>query len=350
MKLINQSVEFHGQTPTNPKEIVKQLELVGRICYKSEDKITNESAPKFCQFGWDKGHFSIFDHSNIVINVPEQDATRFFKFLMPLHRRAAYHNFEEDSATNTWYINGNIRAWHETLTICFEHIGNHEVFNNIAKLLNQYLSQFFKFEVSLDNESQKVFNFKKYSVVTNMESIPLNLRQYTFKWITSRDVTHELVRHRPCAFLQESQRYVTYESGLTCILPTHFEGLIEGSYNKDSNDCNLLYFNNQATLWPEKKEETIWLDSLIEDEKNYKTIVKSSHNPEGWIPQYAREILPNAAKTEIIITADLPEWKHIFKMRASGAALPKIRRQAFKTATILNNEIPNYFDMSKYVE
>jgi thymidylate synthase (FAD) len=108
-----------------------------------------------------------------------------------------------------------------------------------------------------------------------------------------RGVSHELVRHRLASYSQESTRYVGYDE-ITVIKPTFFK---EGS-----------------------KEYHLWETAMAASEKLYAALRRS-----GATPQEARSVLPNSLKTEIMVTANLREWKHIFSLRCSRAAHPQIR-------------------------
>ena len=118
------------------------------------------------------------------------------------------------------------------------------------------------------------------------------------KFITNRGVTHELVRHRLCSFSQESTRYVCYDGQMEFIRPVWW---IENSADE---------FNAQDD----------WQKAMEEAEHFYNLLLHK-----GWRPEQAREVLPNSLKTEIVTTANLREWRHIFKLRTSKAAHPQIR-------------------------
>lgn len=125
------------------------------------------------------------------------------------------------------------------------------------------------------------------------------------RFITNRGVTHELVRHRLCAFSQESTRYVNYGGDdIEFIRPVWME----------ASDQEQAAWQDYGT------PEFIWFLSMGESETRYKTLLES-----GWRPEQAREVLPNSLKTEIVVTANLREWRHILKLRTSNAAHPQIR-------------------------
>ena len=133
--------------------------------------------------------------------------------------------------------------------------------------------------------------------------------------VCNRGVTHELVRHRIASYSQESTRYCDYSGGhVTYIIPNHLLNDIDEGEFDESNNINLL----QTFVKPDASKEKMfgigtWLQDKYENEKTYKELRAA-----GWAPQEARDSLPIALKTEIVITANLREWRHIFNLRAVG--------------------------------
>ena len=132
------------------------------------------------------------------------------------------------------------------------------------------------------------------------------------KFITNRGVTHELVRHRLCALSQESTRYINY----------------------GGEDIQFI-----KPVWWEYTSNDEFLLALSNSEKHYKILLSL-----GWRPEQAREVLPNALKPEIVTTANLREWRHIFKLRTSKAAHPQIRELMKNCLDMFKQEIPILFD------
>ena len=148
------------------------------------------------------------------------------------------------------------------------------------------------------------------------------------KFITNRGVTHELVRHRLCSFSQESTRYVNYSSNDIQFIKPVWTDITLGVYNYDS------YI---PTNW--NKVNTIFILSCLDSESSYKKLLNK-----GWRPEQAREVLPNSLKTEIIVTTNLREWKHIFKLRTSKSAHPQIRELMKECLNMFKKEVPILFD------
>jgi len=134
------------------------------------------------------------------------------------------------------------------------------------------------------------------------------------KFITNRGVTHELVRHRLCSFAQESTRYVRYDGTMEFIIPVWYD------------DCNL-------------RDLISFEKSIKSSEQTY--IYLLNH---GWKPEQAREVLPNALKTEIVVKANIREWRHIFSLRCSKKAHPQIRALMLPLLKELKAKLPEVFD------
>ena len=145
-----------------------------------------------------------------------------------------------------------------------------------------------------------------------------NMLSATVKFICDRGVSHELVRHRIPAFAQESTRYCNYskdkfQNQLAFIIPPWFNWMKEGEYSWGNHTPKGLSAAKHLDAW-------FWFKLLDEIERAYNYLIS-----EGQKPEQARSILPNALKTEIVVSADLQEWKHIFKLRTAPTAHPQMR-------------------------
>lgn len=130
----------------------------------------------------------------------------------------------------------------------------------------------------------------------------------TVRFITDRGVTHELVRHRiGTAFAQESTRYVRYGGNMEFIRPVFSWAQIGYIFDHEKK------FNDTVTKWQ------VWLQAMKEAEENYAVMLEL-----GCAPQEARSVLPNSLKTEIVVSANIREWRHIFKLRTAKSAHPQI--------------------------
>ena len=189
----------------NGEDILKRIEKIGRVCYKSEDKITDDSARKFVANILKSGHESVIEHEKVSVRI-----------------------------------------------------------------------------------------------------------------VCDRGVTHEIVRHRIASYSQESTRYCNY--------------------------CNEK-FGKELTLikplfWKEDSMEyNMWLDTMQTIENTYNKLIEV-----GAEPQQARSILPNSLKTEIVVTMNLREWRHFFRLRTSKRAHPQMREVACAILADFRVKIPVIFD------
>ena len=141
---------------------------------------------------------------------------------------------------------------------------------------------------------------------------------FTVKFICDRGVSHEIVRHRMASYCQESTRYC--------------------NYSKDG-------FGNEITvikpcyLDPLTLNYSVWKAACETAESNYFTLLHR-----GCTPQEARAVLPNSLKTEVVMTANIREWRHFLKLRTSRAAHPQIREVANMLLKELQAKVPVLFD------
>lgn len=148
----------------------------------------------------------------------------------------------------------------------------------------------------------------------------------TVKFTCSRAIAQEITRHRMASYAMESQRYCAYNKDrfnheITYIIPSHT--------NYDEGEYSLKY---EAANGP-------FINSLLYSEKAYFDLIE-----DGWKAQEARDVLPNATKTEINMKANLREWRHFFKLRCHSTAHPDIRVLALDLLKQMHEQIPIIFD------
>lgn len=150
------------------------------------------------------------------------------------------------------------------------------------------------------------------------------------RFITDRSVTHELVRHRLAAYSQASQRYIRYSGDMEFILPVWMRPVLVREWGY----CDIDRYPMLRPL-----EERTWIEALLNAECAYLQLLR-----EGWRPEQARSVLPNSAKTEIVMTANLREWRHILKLRTSKKAHPQIRELMLCLLEELKQKVPVIFE------
>lgn len=203
MKIIKPDVELI--TPIDGNVILKRIEECGRVCYKSEDKITNDSAVKFVQNIIKRGHEAVLEHCS-----------------------------------------------------------------------------------------------------------------FTLKFICDRGVSHEIVRHRIAAYCQESTRYCNYS---------------KDGFGNEITVIEPCFLNKADPAYGH------WYNACQKAEEEYFNMLNA-----GCSPQEARSVLPNSLKTEVVMTADLREWRHFFKLRCSPAAHPQMREVATIALNKVKERTPVIFD------
>lgn len=297
MRIINPSVSVITE-----KDPFKKIERVGRTCYKSEDKIAEGSAKKFYRGLTNRKHTAMVEHATFIFNLD-----RFQYDVLKVLNHYKYLNFTEDNGR--YLVSGNLRAINESeaTSLCK---ALYELDHDL--IYNEGMRTFLEtYEIQ---GKVRVVDFSEIKNPTENEF--MNHFYMTFDFITDRGVTHEMVRHRPASFAQESTRYCNYVKEqfggeLTIIKPTHWDSLpdhIKHSYIKTWESAECEY------------------DYLIRH---------------GETPQQARAVLPNALKTEIIMTANAKEWEHFFDLRArsvTGAPHPDIKTVADMALTMYEVE------------
>lgn len=291
MRVIDPFFEIQEELDSAP--MAERLEACGRICYKSEDKITPESAVPFVQKIAAHGHNSVLEMAVATFRVNcHPDHVLEFYACHPKY-------FITDRIDTGIMLTGSIRAFREIYT----KYSDNQVINDLMIELHGRYPYLFEgiFDPDKAMETDKFIGIEKLSL-EEVEDLPSELlarhRYVGVKFVVNRAVTHELVRHRPCSFLQESQRYCRYSqeqfgNEVTFIKPVFFED--------DSSEYE---------LWKQAMEDT---------EKLYMKLLETS------TAQAARTVLPNSCKTEIITYCNLEEWRHIFMLRTSPAAEPSMR-------------------------
>lgn len=160
------------------------------------------------------------------------------------------------------------------------------------------------------------------------------------RFICDRGVTQELVRHRLFSFAQESTRYVTYGKDgepMLFIVPCWIQDkdreiLMEHEWNWDMWDNGRVPESLSTT-------SSTFVGQLVSAELTYSLLLGG-----GWKPQQAREVLPNAVKTEIVVTGNVREWRNCFKLRTASDAHPQMREIMIPLLLKLNEEIPELWE------
>lgn len=187
----------------------------------------------------------------------------------------------------------------------------------ILKKIEKVARTCYKSEGKINSDSAKKM---VASLIRSGHEAMLEHFSFSVKFIVDRGVSHELVRHRLASFAQESTRYCNYSQDkfgneLTFIRPLFFEG----------NDSMVM-----------------WEHMMGNVEAEYMDAIKA-----GVAPQEIRSILPNSIKTEVVMTANLREWRHFFKLRAAGTTgkpHPQMLEVTIPLLKQIKESIPVVFD------
>ena len=293
MKLIKPSFEIREQ-PSGLEGVYKQIERVGRVCYKSEDKITEDSAKPFVDRMIASGHGAMLEHGTVYLKCETEVINRY------IH--------PED--------------------------GEEEDFNKLEKY------EYNSYSVTNDDGIYLYVTTNLRVLVENdwlddlqyiCEPTEYHEEKITVKFVCDRGVSHEFVRHRVFSFAQESTRYCNYSKGkfgyqLTCIIPSWL-GLEEGSYSLE--DVEEKYDKCLIIDRCKNAEEASFVRALCHAEREYFDLLELN-----WKAQQARDVLPNSLKTELVMTGTIKQWEGFFKLRDAGSAHP----QAYELAHPLHEE------------
>lgn len=282
MKLIKPSFEILDQQ-CGLEGIYKQIEISGRTCYKSEDKITEDSAKEFVDRMIKSGHGAMLEHGTVYLNIHWENET-------------------------------------------------HEVFDNMFKFYNE--NPYSKIVRKITNEEDlcpDLFISTNYRVLVEhnrfndlkylCEPTEYHEKRITVKFITDQGILREFTRHRVFSFAVESTRYCNYSKNrfsheITFIQPNWISDKDIENYHMDFG-----YFTDQDTNHITAVNR--FISALKNAEYFYMELIKL-----GWKPQQARNILPLATKCDMVMTGFVSDWEHFFGLRDAASAHPQAQELA----------------------
>ena len=266
------------------------IERIGRTCYKSLSDFTHETGVKFFNTLVKSKHYSVLEHAtflflldpkNVLGQLGNLEFIRSKKYLEWTRVSAPYNPY------GRVILSGNLRAIKES-----------GLYILMTPLLKKYpeLSTYFGYSIGSQDYSTEPFRLITREEFLALKPNQFELQQHLYTsiaFVTDRGVSHELVRHRPASFAQESTRYC--------------------NYSKDRFG-NELEFTRPANFnsWTEEARAT-YLAALKNAEMTYLYLTA-----QGMSPQDARGILPTDVRTRIVMTANHAEWLHFFDLRSRG--------------------------------
>lgn len=313
MKLIKPSFETIEQEP-GFEGILKQIEKVGRTCYKSEDKITEGSAKKFVDMLTTNCHGAMLEHGTVYLKVLLNNELVLEDAYGENNSVSAYNRY-----INNKYSRVNCRNGLEDIFI------TDTVEPGYAYITTNY-------RVLVENGWLDDLKYQ-------CEPTEYHDKRITVKFTCDRGVSHEFVRHRVFSFAQESTRYCNYSKNkfgneLTFITPcwldsetghyTSFEKKVGPERWDIAQDDEVYYewIKDNEVYYP-TLDEHYFLQNLLNSERDYLKLINLD-----WKPQQARAVLPNSLKTELVMTGFIEDWKHFFELRCDTAAHPQARELA----------------------
>ncbi len=304
----------------------QKIEMAGRLAYKSEDKIDANSAVHFLKKMYDNKHMPVLEFSNVHVLISVNPDVMPDDAMYALHcltyspvGHSPYiqiSTFNDDANGRAILISGTVRAFMEALNgMPFDKKDeNYSIILHVTIGLLSSNKDLFPFNSpdtpAVDPEDAIKYMATILSARNIHDLFPSCEYQHVMcavQFIHNRAFTHELVRHRPCTYIQESQRYCRYDG------------------DKFGNEVTFIspsvFFADNPEDMAEDLKYSIWHGQMDLAEAAYLELLTL-----GATPQAARTVLPNSCKTEIILYATIQEWVHIFKMRTSPAAEPSLRQ------------------------
>ena len=293
MKLIKSKVELIKQEP-GLEGLGKHIEKCGRVAYQSYDKITENSYEAFVSMIKERNHGGVLEHGTVYLFINKIDyiASEGRDFDYKRYDSNPYSIVNIDSKGN-YYITTNFR-------VLFE---------------NDWL------------------NDLKYQVDTPTR---YHEKRISIKFICSIGIGREILRHRVFSMIQESTRYCTYsndkfDNQLTFIIPEWCKELPSGEYAL-LNSGKWIYTDidsDRVDKFTFKDDEKIngFLHSLLAADNAYRSLIS-----DGCIAQQAREVLPLATKTEIVMTGTVNDWKHFLSLRSPAYGAKGVHPDCAKLA------------------
>lgn len=313
MKLCKPSYEIWKQS-SGLEGIYKQIELAGRICYKSSDKITEDSAKPFVDRMIKSGHHSVLEHGTVYLQIHWDDAIREeFDHIYCDYASNPYSKIirkvQEDDLCPTLYVTTNYRVlvendWIDDLKYLCEPTEHHEKRVTVKFICDRVTGESFLRHRAIDEDHPTI----------------------------EGEVTREMEKDID-SFSRESTRYCNYTKDkfngeFTIITPPEFY------YNDIESDiyywgtCDDAAFRRMCYFISKKQDSNFnifdtWLFANLATQWSYNRLIELR-----WRPQQARRIIPLDIKSPLVMTAFVSDWKNFFYLRCAPSAHPQARELA----------------------
>lgn len=312
--------------------LMKKIERCGRIAYRSEDKITDDSYIRFIKGIVQRGHWSVLEHARIALDIKRSFFTKTdFEVLSEYLQPHVFLNHTSDDKSEWFTITGNFRAYLDWLSSPLPYWF---IFRYVKHFLAELFPPIFE---SLTKEDTPL------EPKDGMLRISEDMQYQTYHVVTDRGVMAEWTRHRyNMSFTVESTRYCNYnKKGVTFCLPIPFIW----SPTEDANDQKFLYnllkkggciedkgehvfytcmngvsFDGVSSLAANFHIMRLWVQHMEACECVYNEMIERKLSP-----QEARSVLPQSLKSEFCVTGTKDAWDHFLKLRTASDAHPQIR-------------------------
>lgn len=306
MNIIEPSVEQIQQQynkETLAEDMMKHIEICGRNCYKSEDKITDNSYKRFVDALCKSNHGAMLEHGTIYITIPIGTWFSDNKYFV---KNKLIDFFKQ----NKYSVVRNIIDTKEIKTIT----------NGLDSITHVSLNVYYittNYRVIYENAEEITDVYKEYITPPSQH----HEKRYTFKFICDIGVSREFNRHRVNSIAEESTRYCNYSKDkfnneINVIAPKWLSDIIDIEKYNEHLKINLFEYCDVIRQREDEKEFSYinyWLFANLSAEYSYMNLIRL-----GFSPQEARSVLPLGTKTTLIHTAFESDWKHFIDLRLKG--------------------------------
>ena len=294
VKIVEPFVEIYSLDKT--ENIKKHIEKCGRTCYKSEDKITDTSAEQFVEGILKSGHESVIEHANLIFQIGSDNLDKVKGIASQVH---GLHYAQ--SATEL-LISGNMRTFRDISRLGYHDFDDWFCQNGLNV-----------FAIGEDRTHYLTGDI----ILKGIQCLDKNdgldqLNNITIHMITNLSCYKDITRHRLVSFSIESTRFCNYSKG------------------KYGSELTIL---KPVNLTADTSEYNEWLACMQDIEKHYMKMCEL-----GCRADQSRLCLPHSIKADVIMTANVAEWKHIFNLRCDKAAHPDVRKVMLMALELFHNE------------
>ena len=258
--------------------VYKQIELCGRTCYKSTDKMAESTAKPFVDRMITNHHTAMLEHGTVYLHLQKN-----------AHNCTETYNYS--SAKFTTHYNWSDVVGH--IQSKYKNSPYSKVVYRLDGMKNNPIQDYY----ITTNYRHIIENNWLDDLQFICEPTEFHEKRYTFKFTCSRAIAQELTRHRVFSFAMESQRYCNYN---------------KDRFNNEITFIEPSFTNSDKVIKSEAFDNAyeVLCSSFEEAEGYYQLLIES-----GFDPQEARDVLPNATKTEICMTGFASDWKYLFDLR-----------------------------------